>query len=334
MMRRTMLGIALALALTPATAMGQVSAPGATCFGGEICNNLCVSVAPGVRGWIIDVSKTDSLYCVHGFIEQQPTDTFVLMGTASVFGPDCLIGFINQDTGATAVVEVQQDFCAIQPGAVHVTAVSGPMPAYGASMADPATRNGGIVTIFGFLGAESCVDCDSSEFSGKVSRVGTETGSLKFSGRFALAHPIDLRGAVATLHHVLNEVGGAGELLRSAGAAPLPLTLHARQGGSAQTAVFETPAGQRPTIRLETKIKKGLLKVELRVDRAMIRPPTTCGSDRQTELQNVSLSLDDGTNPPIALAPTHRWACRTDRTGAVTELELVGVVEPPLMARP
>src|SRR5262249_45818015 len=93
MMRRTMLGIALALALTPATAMGQVSAPGATCFGGEICNNLCVSVAPGVRGWIIDVSKTDSLYCVHGFIEQQPTDTFVLMGTASVFGPDCLIGF-------------------------------------------------------------------------------------------------------------------------------------------------------------------------------------------------------------------------------------------------
>src|SRR5262249_7359008 len=67
----------------------------------------------------------------------------------------------------------------------------------------------------------------TASLTGSVSGVasGTDNGSLRLQGKFTASEAVALNEATLTLTALLNEVGGAGELLRGAGgAALLPLT--------------------------------------------------------------------------------------------------------------
>jgi hypothetical protein len=332
-MKRLILGfgVAFAVAFTSEVSLAQNPLSCATTVG---CNALCVQLAgQAASEWTLDGALSLELECNHGSVERTSSTVAVMRG-GPVNGPDCFIVFSNNASGAKAAVELQEDFCFSEAGNIHVGPNAGAVPVYTSQVGqNPSPGNPGtpgIVTITAF-DATSCVGCDTAKASGKVSRIGTPTGSLKFSGHFALSQPLDLGAATVTLKNVLNEFGGAGELLSAQSSPP---ALVARHGSSAQSAVFETPAGQDPTVRLELKIKKSSLDVDLRLDRALIHPPVGCAGDGQTELQNVGLSIDDGKNASVTVLPLHRWTCRTDKTGAITELELVEpLTTPPVAGR-
>jgi hypothetical protein len=324
-LKRLLIGIGVALALSPAASLAQAPSPTCNIDPEDVnCNFLCVNVE--TSEWVIDIPLTESLYCVHGkFALPAPTSNQAGLSSDGLFGPDCLLGFRNLSTGATAVVEVQQNLCVLEGPAISVTPTLGAVPEFTTQVGSFSNQIPGLITITGF-DATSCVGCDADRPTGKVSRIGADKGSVKFSGRFTVAGPLDLGAASVTLQRILHEIGGAGELLTDGSGNPIaPLTLVARRGSSSRSAIFETPAGQRPAVRLELKTKRGDLELSLRVDRATIQAPTLCdGADRpQTDLHNVGLTIDDGTNAPVSLAPLHRWACRADKTGAVTELKLV-----------
>jgi hypothetical protein len=315
------MGLGLGLALSPGESVAQLTECDVPNFGG--CNALCIQLNPNI-GWAIDIPLTSSIACSGGN-QVSLTTIQAILNSGGGFGPDCIIAFSNSSTGAVALVQMQQDFCFLEAGAIHVSPSQGPTPQFTTQDGSYADSLGGLVTINDF-DASACLGCDADRPTGKVSRIGTDNGSVKFSGRFSVPGPLDLSAASVTLQRVLHEFRGAGELLTDGSGSPIgPLTLVARRGSSTRSAIFESPVGQRPAVRLELKKKGEELDVSLRVDRATIRPPALCdgGDEPQTDLYNVGLSIDDGANPPVSLVPLHRWACRIDKTGAVTELKLV-----------
>lgn len=169
----------------------------------------------------------------------------------------------------------------------------------------------------------------AAQATGKVS--GTDSGSICFSGYFAVPETFNLGAASVTLNTVLHEFGGAHELLTDTGGAPFaPLTLLARRGDTADSATFETSAKHRPFIRVDLKKRGETLEVKLRVDNASLKAPMLCdgGVRPHTGLHNAGLSIDDGENPPVTLMPLHSWECRADGKGAVKELKLIEPLKP------
>src|SRR5262249_52782357 len=96
----------------------------------------------------------------------------------------------------------------------------------------------------------------SASLTGSATGVGSDTdnGSIRLQGKFTATDPVALNEATLTLTSVLDEVGGAGELVRgTGGAVVLPLTLTARAGGKATDAIYETSSGVRPIVWAEIK---------------------------------------------------------------------------------
>src|SRR5262249_48748573 len=127
------------------------------------------------------------------------------------------------------------------------------------------------------------------------------------------AVPVQLRAATATINGLLGD-GGAGELVRGPGGAPfLPLTLLARRGGKATEAIFETPSGARPHVRLEVKQrnpKEGRLEFTLKVERASIlRPPGACAAGAGPATLGASIAIGGTPPAPIDLSPVLTWRC-------------------------
>jgi hypothetical protein len=74
------------------------------------CNNLTVEL--NSNEWNID---SNNISCTHGHVEYSG-NKFVIMTNTGYYGPDCRIGFLNSTTEKSAVVELQQNYCAMEAG--------------------------------------------------------------------------------------------------------------------------------------------------------------------------------------------------------------------------
>ena len=162
------------------------------------------------------------------------------------------------------------------------------------------------------------VDCPPApgKFAGKAEGVGggAEKGKVSFSGKVPAAGTLDLRVATVTVTALLREIGG-GELVRGGGGAPfLPVTLRARRGSKATAAIFETPAGVRPSVEIEVKQrdpKKGEVEFSLKVDRATI-PLAPKGCDprgRNAVRLRTSIAIEDSSRKVLEVNPELSWRC-------------------------
>lgn len=118
--------------------------------------------------------------------------------------------------------------------------------------------------------------------SGKVQGVGTgkDNGNVRISGRFTLPGPVPLDRATLTLTDLLDETrrGGAGAG-GPGGADFLPITLPARAGSKPMAAIYQTPSGTRPSVRVEIRSRdpqSGQMEFSITVDRATIARPAQC----------------------------------------------------------
>ena len=159
--------------------------------------------------------------------------------------------------------------------------------------------------------------CGGSSAHGSATAVGTDTdsASVKISGRFTVPGVPALDQATVTLTSLLDEVGGAGELTRAAGGIPLlPVALPARRGSKPTDAIYVTPSGARPGVRVELTTRDpatGLVEFSIRVDRATIPAgPVLCaGNSPPTSQLRTAFSVQTGVSAPLALDLTLPWRC-------------------------
>jgi hypothetical protein len=184
-------------------------------------------------------------------------------------------------------------------------------------------RNFGIVTDIqtGPDGQLYLVSLSRGEMGGEILTISqtSATGSAKRLGeagagnvgmlvKFEFAAAIDLSTSTITIHSLLDEAGGAGELV-----AELPVTLEARPGSRPNGAIFETPPQARPKFRVEVQTKgdEGLFSFLSRVEFATIAFPLLCPPGSRPPRTNLAthFTIDDGVNPPVVVALTHAWRC-------------------------
>jgi CARDB protein/beta-propeller repeat-containing protein len=144
---------------------------------------------------------------------------------------------------------------------------------------------------------------------------GTDSASIRLQGQFTAAGTLSLDQATLTLESLLDEVGGAGELVKGGGgAALLPLLLAARAGGKPTDAIYQTPSGVRPVVRAEMKVrdpKTGLVEFSVKVDRATVPvgPALCSGASPAATKLRTSLSLRDNSGASGGLDLTLAWRC-------------------------
>jgi hypothetical protein len=192
----------------------------------------------------------------------------------------------------------------------------------------PGTDGGQLITIdpatgfFSFVGSVSATAQGNSlgalafqdacavvtSVTGSAKRLGEAgAGDIGISMKFTYLGAIDLSASTVTVHNLLNELGGAGELVSG-----LPITLSVRPGGRPNAAIFETPPRARPKFRLEVQTKgSGLFDFRLRVEFERIAFPRLCPpSGRPPRINLVTrFTIDDGVNPPVEVATTQAWRC-------------------------
>ncbi|MCP4338097.1 MAG: VCBS repeat-containing protein [Desulfobulbaceae bacterium] len=199
------------------------------------------------------------------------------------------------------------------------------------------------------------VNPDSGQ--GRVEGIGSKRsrGQLEMSATFPYDGDLDLSGASLVIANVLDETGGAGELLP--GIRELTgqdLTLFSRSKGR-NSARFETPGGQRPKVRLDLRHREGMLKLKLHIKGAEIIEPIQCkrdfyygqanneqehaekrskkgkfskrddsrrGRDAVTELTTRFFLFDDQHGPVDLTLENERWTCRENGRGEVKSLRL------------
>jgi hypothetical protein len=159
---------------------------------------------------------------------------------------------------------------------------------------------------------------------GRASRVGVAeaVGAVILTAVFPYDGDLDLPGTTAVIASVLDEMAGSGELVPGIEEdAGQDLVLEPLWS-SANIALFQTPQGQEPIVRLSLWRHKGALFVAFQVSKARILEPAFCGA--VTEL-STDLLLLDAENPPVNLEITELWQCKTGPTGEVRELVLPGI---------
>ena len=164
---------------------------------------------------------------------------------------------------------------------------------------------------------------DLNPASGAANQVGKQQAGgaqVRVAGKLTINGIVDLRGSVVTVERLLNEIDGAGELVRgSAGADILPITLFARAASGPSAAVYESiPRSDRPNFRMEVKTRtpaSGVFEFNLKVDRASMPGfPERCDSRSLTTPLTTTFTVLDGVNPPAVATITEAWRC-TDLAG-------------------
>lgn len=147
------------------------------------------------------------------------------------------------------------------------------------------------------------------------------------TGTFVLtpaAGGLDLGNARVSIHSLLDETAGAGELVDRVAAGSVQLI--ARAGGKPTAATYESvPAGARPSFRMEMKQRSGgLIQFTLKVDRAVLsREPLLCTAARPSTTELVTrFAIEDDVHPALAIATTRRWECEGGPPQAPSELKL------------
>ena len=139
------MGIVLGVALSATVSLAQ------QCSSAAGCNTLCIVVNPDI-GWVLNTAIDAS--CLHGDPLEAVTPTLAILTPEGFYGPDCRLGFINQSTGAQALVDFQQNYCLLKAGEITVTPIDGPAPQYTVNEGSYIQANGGTVTITDFQGTE------------------------------------------------------------------------------------------------------------------------------------------------------------------------------------
>ena len=175
-------------------------------------------------------------------------------------------------------------------------------------------------------------DAVMKSFAGSAKEIGTDgsngTAQVSVSGRFKVNGPIDFRLSTAVFDDLLNEVGGAGELVRGLDggpALPFPLALVRRDGDRRETTYRGPGDGMHPGCRLLVKARgRGVFDFSLDCKPAdgatLPLPPLDCGSDATTQL---STSFTVNSTPVIRVNTVQPWQCSGGVEG-VRELQSVG----------
>src|SRR5207249_4437569 len=175
-------------------------------------------------------------------------------------------------------------------------------------------------------------DAVMKSYGGAVKGVGTDgsngTAQISITGRFQVNGPIDFRLSTAVFDDLLNELDGAGELVRGLDAGPalpFPLAL-VRRDGDRREITYRGPAdGSHPSCRLQVKARgRGVFDFFLDCktpDGATIPlPPLSCGEGSMTDL---STSFTVNSTPVIRVNTVQPWQC-SGTGGVVRELKSLG----------
>lgn len=156
-------------------------------------------------------------------------------------------------------------------------------------------------------------------FAGQASDVGrgTGNGTVRVTGSAKFKEDINLGGAVIAIRSLLHEEGGGGELIAEAdGAKLLPRSLTSRAGSDATAAIFETPPGSLPKLKVEVRKRirgRRVVAFSISADHvAILKEPALCASSAITTLR-TRFTLVDGTHAPVTVTAEWPWRCRGDR---------------------
>jgi len=174
-------------------------------------------------------------------------------------------------------------------------------------------------------------DAVLKSFAGSAKEIGTNglngTAQVSVSGRFKVDGPIDFRLSTAVFDDLLNEIGGAGELVNGLDgpALPFPLALVRRDGDRRETTYRGPGDGMHPSCRLLVKARgRGVfdfsLDCKLTDGVTLPLPPLACGSDATTHL---STRFTVNSTPVIRVNTVQPWQCSGGVEG-VRELQSVG----------
>jgi hypothetical protein len=161
--------------------------------------------------------------------------------------------------------------------------------------------------------------------AGAARGVGTRRGTVDLSAVAPLRRDLDLRRGKVELFRLLDEGGGARELVnRRPGRDAVPRTLRLKRGAKRHRARFATPRGTRPRIRgtLTVRVRKvsvgrgrrtrirrvHSLGVRLRIDRAHLERPRSCGARNATHL-GVHLLVTARRGRRGQVLETVPWGC-------------------------
>jgi hypothetical protein len=133
---------------------------------------------------------------------------------------------------------------------------------------------------------------------------GAEAAGVRIVGRFEMdpAMSFDCASTVATLDSVIREAGSGKDVA----GLPLVLVLAPDPRNTATTCYYRTAVGTPPITSLVVhRVVAGVYNFRLSVSEATVPSLDTCPS---AELR-TSFVLEDGFNPPVAVATTRGWIC-------------------------
>ena len=152
-----------------------------------------------------------------------------------------------------------------------------------------------------------------TSINGTASNVGVPAGgsAIQISENFTFNGNINLQTATATIVNILQESGGAGELVQG-----VPITL-TYAGTDPDDGPFFSTSGN-PAYHFNVKIQdpqQGKWTTKLRVDNAVIPGyPTKCtfvnSNNYRTNLTTTFRINPSGGGSPLAVTTTQSWQCR------------------------
>ena len=116
------------------------------------------------------------------------------------------------------------------------------------------------------------------------------------------------------LVNVIDESGAAGELTQARGGGTLPpLELTARRGSRLGKATFETPAGARPSVKVEIEVDRDhpdQIAFDLMVKHIALAAPVRCSGKKGSQTQiETSFILKTDSRPDVLEGAFLPWEC-------------------------
>ncbi len=158
---------------------------------------------------------------------------------------------------------------------------------------------------------------EASTVKGHASEVGsgTDRGRVEIRGRFTAQNALALDQTTFMLTDLLDELGGAGELVKGgAGSALLPLTLQPRTSNKRDAAIFDTPHGLRPSVRMEVTTQnrnRNVYDFALTVDGVTIPvgPASCAGRPHPVARLKTAFILAGSAGQDALVSATMDWTC-------------------------
>lgn len=160
------------------------------------------------------------------------------------------------------------------------------------------------------------VDCEPLAVidpEGKVYLYGSirNSATARIAGEIAYSGELNLDSATLTLNSLFKEAGT--ELLKTPKEdAFLPLTLEATPKGDETNAIFKTPPGEWPNIRVKISRRNDRLKFVVRVHRMTLEAPRLCQGTPLITALETGFRVEDGNIEPVEIKTAQEWVCRVN----------------------